>query len=89
MNNREKTSHSSATKSRTGFFSSRRRFLSFAGSGLFFTAATGFLTAFSAHSPKKSTVKSNSVPENTVTKSKPKNIFIVRTGNSFKAVSIA
>jgi len=83
------------------FTFSRRHLLSLAGWGLFFAAMGGYLVRFFwfkygffypkvlfEPSPRFTVGEPKSFPENSVTKLKSRSIFIVRDGDSFKALSV-
>ncbi len=101
MNTTEKNKcNSSEAKSGIWFTFSRRHFLSLAGWGLFLTAiGSVFIQIFGYKgffysrvlfepSPRFTVGKPGSFPENSVTKLKSRRVFIVRDGNSFKAISV-
>ncbi|MCF6158397.1 MAG: Rieske (2Fe-2S) protein [wastewater metagenome] len=79
---------------------SRRSFLTLAGWGLFFATIGAYLVQFFGYkgffypkvlyepSPKFTVGTPNDFPVNSVTTLKTKKIFVVRDGNSFKAISV-
>ncbi len=82
------------------FSFSRRNFLTLAGWGLFFATMGAYLAELFGYkgffypkvlfepSPKFTVGEPNSFPENSVTTLKSRKIFIVRDGNSIKAISV-
>ena len=92
--------YSSEAKGGIWFTFSRRHFLPLAGWGLFFAAYGAFLSQIFGYkgffypkvlfepSPRFTVGKPHSFPQTSVTKLKSRRIFIVRDGNSFKALSV-
>lgn len=82
------------------FTFSRRNILTLAGWGLFFAAIGAYLSQILGYkgffypkvlfepSPRFSVGEPRSFPENSVTTLKSRKMFVVRDGNSFKAISV-
>ena len=82
------------------FSFSRRNFLSLAGWGMFFATILGYLSQLLGYkgffypkvlfepSPRFAVGEPKSFSENSVTTLKSRKIFVVRDGNSFKAISV-
>lgn len=101
MENKEKKK-CNETENRGGlwFTISRRNFLTLAGWGLFFATIGAYLSQILGYkgffypkvlfepSPKFAVGEPKSYPENSVTTLKSRKIFVVRDGNSFKAISV-
>ncbi|GAB63917.1 MAG: ubiquinol-cytochrome c reductase iron-sulfur subunit [Candidatus Jettenia sp.] len=101
MEAKEKTRrNTSETEGRIWFNFSRRNFLTVAGWGLFFATIGAYLSQILGYkgffypkvlfepSPKFAVGEPKSFPENSVTTLKSRKIFVVRDGNSFKAISV-
>ncbi len=101
MNTTEKDKcYSSEAKGWIWFTFSRRHFLPLAGWGLFFAAMGGFFSQVFGYkgffyprvlfepSPRFTVGTPDSFPQISVTKLKSRRVFIVRSGNSFKAISV-
>ncbi len=91
----------SETGEKIWFTFTRRHFLSLAGWGLFFAAMGGYVIRFFwfkhgffypkvlfEPSPRFTVGEAKSFPEISVTKLNSRRVFIVRDGNSFKALSV-
>lgn len=102
METKEKTKGNTSESGESIWFPSfsRRNFLTLAGWGLFLTTMGAFLLQIMGYkgffypkvlyepSPKFPVGEPSSFPENSVTTLKLRKIFIVRDGNSFKAISV-
>lgn len=101
MEAKEKTRrNTSETEGGIWFNFSRRNFLTMAGWGLFFATIGAYLSQILGYkgffypkvlfepSPKFAVGEPTSFPENSVTTLKSRKIFLVRDGNSFKAISV-
>ncbi|TLD41204.1 MAG: Rieske Fe-S protein of the bc complex [Candidatus Jettenia ecosi] len=101
MEAKEKTRrNTSETEGRIWFNFSRRNFLTVAGWGLFFATIGAYLSQILGYkgffypkvlfepSPKFAVGEPKSFLENSVTTLKSRKIFVVRDGNSFKAISV-
>lgn len=92
--------NTSETEGRIWFNFSRRNFLTVAGWGLFFATVGAYLSQILGYkgffypkvlfepSPKFAVGEPKSFLENSVTTLKSRKIFVVRDGNSFKAISV-
>ncbi len=96
----KKTCNEAENKGGLWFTISRRNLLSLAGWGLFFATIGAYLSQILGYkgffypkvlfepSPKFSVGEPKSFLENSVTTLKSRKIFVVRDGNSFKAISV-
>ncbi|MDR4510003.1 MAG: Rieske 2Fe-2S domain-containing protein [Candidatus Brocadiaceae bacterium] len=94
------TYHASEKQGGIWFTISRRNFFSLAGWALFFATIGAYLGELAGYkgffypkvlfepSPRFTIGEPGSFPENSVTTLKPRKIFVVRDGNSFKAISV-
>ncbi|MGQ3684203.1 MAG: QcrA and Rieske domain-containing protein [Candidatus Loosdrechtia sp.] len=102
MKTKEKTKYDASESGESIWFPSfsRRNFLTLAGWGLFFATIGTYLLQIMGYkgffypkvlyepSPKFAVGEPGNFPENSVTTLKLRKIFVVRDGNSFKAISV-